>query len=69
MQSARIGIGNGTEWMEKTIENLAKALVGESRARSRCTYYASAVRGEGYEQIAEVLLLTADPEKSHARNM
>ncbi|MBM4237657.1 MAG: hypothetical protein FJ151_04145 [Euryarchaeota archaeon] len=55
--------------MEKTIENLAKALVGESRARSRCTYYASAVRGEGYEQIAEVLLLTADPEKSHARNM
>ena len=55
--------------MKKTIENLAKAYVGESQARNRYTFYASAARNEGYEQIAEMFLLTADQEKSHAKNM
>lgn len=55
--------------MKKTIENLAKAYVGESQARNRYTFYASTARNEGYEQIAEVFLLTADQEKSHAKNM
>lgn len=55
--------------MKKTVENLAKAYVGESQARNRYTFYASVARNEGYEQIAEVFLLTADQEKSHAKNM
>lgn len=52
--------------MKKTIENLAKAFVGESQARNRYTIYASTARKEGYEQIASVFQLTADQEKEHA---
>jgi rubrerythrin len=53
--------------MKKTIENLAKAFVGESQARNRYTYYARIAQKEGYEQIAEIFLLTADQEKTHAK--
>jgi len=52
--------------MKKTIENLAKAFVGESQARNRYTIYASAARKEGYEQIAAIFELTANQEKEHA---
>lgn len=52
--------------MQKTIENLAKAFVGESQARNRYTFYAKIAKKEGYEQIAEIFLLTADNEKEHA---
>ena len=52
--------------MEKTIKNLAKAFVGESQARNRYTMYAKVARKEGYEQIAEVFLMTADNEREHA---
>ncbi len=50
----------------ETLENLAKAFIGECQARNRYTFYASIARKEGYEQIAEVFLLTADNEKEHA---
>lgn len=53
--------------MDETIENLAKAFVGESQARNRYTMYAKVARKEGYEQIAEIFLLTADNERVHAR--
>jgi len=43
-----------------TIENLAKAFVGECQARNRYTFYAKIAKKEGYEQIAEVFLVTAD---------
>jgi len=55
--------------MEQTLENLAKAFVGESQARNRYTFYASIARKEGYEQIAEIFQLTADNEKEHAKRL
>ena len=55
--------------MEQTLENLAKAFVGESQARNRYTFYASIARKEKYEQIAEIFQLTADNEKEHAKRL
>lgn len=51
----------------KTAENLMKAFAGESQARNRYTYYASTARKEGYVQISNVFLETADNEKEHAK--
>lgn len=53
--------------MIKTIENLAKAFIGESQARNRYSFYAKIARQERYEQIAEIFLTTADNEKEHAK--
>ncbi|MFV1977201.1 MAG: rubrerythrin [Candidatus Scalindua sp.] len=51
----------------KTEQNLLKAFAGESQARNRYTYFASAARKEGYEQIAAFFLETAENEKEHAK--
>jgi len=51
----------------KTELNLLKAFAGESQARNRYTFYASAAQKEGYEQIAALFLETADNEKEHAK--
>ena len=53
--------------MQNTIKNLAVAFVGESQARNRYTMYAKSAKKEGYEQIAEIFLITADQEKEHAK--
>ena len=53
--------------MEKTLENLAKAFAGESQARNRYTIYAKIAKKEGFEQIAEIFLKTADNELEHAK--
>ena len=53
--------------MQKTLQNLAAAFVGESQARNRYTMYAKIAKKEGYERIAELFLLTADQEKEHAK--
>ncbi len=50
----------------KTLENLVTAFAGESQARNKYTFYASKARKEGYEQIANLFLETADNEKEHA---
>lgn len=50
----------------ETLENLAKAFIGESQARNRYSFYSKVAREEGYEQIAEVFLVTAENEKEHA---
>ena len=55
--------------MKKTLENLTKAFIGESQARNRYTMYASIARKEGFEQISEVFLITADNERQHAKNL
>ncbi|MFH1500564.1 MAG: rubrerythrin [archaeon] len=55
--------------MSETLKNLAKAFIGESQARNRYTYYAKIARKEGYEQIAEIFLITADNEKEHAKRL
>lgn len=47
--------------------NLLAAFAGESQARNRYTYFASAAKKEGYEQIAHIFLETADNEKEHAK--
>lgn len=53
--------------MNETLENLAKAFVGESQARNRYTMYAKIAQKEGYEKIGEIFLTTADQEKQHAK--
>jgi len=52
--------------VKKTIENLAKAFIGESQARNRYTFYSKVAKKEGYEQIAEIFLITAENEREHA---
>lgn len=51
----------------KTAANLAYAFAGESQARNKYTYFASAARKEGYEQIAAIFEMTANNEKEHAK--
>ena len=50
-----------------TEKNLLAAFAGESQARNRYTYFASAAKKEGYEQISAIFLETADNEKEHAK--
>ena len=50
----------------KTEQNLMEAFAGESQARNKYTYYASAAKKAGYEQLAALYLETADQEKEHA---
>jgi len=51
----------------QTERNLLAAFAGESQARNRYTYFASAARKEGLEQIASIFVETADNEKEHAK--
>lgn len=51
----------------KTAANLAAAFAGESQARNKYTYFASVAKKEGYEQISEIFLNTANNEKEHAK--
>jgi len=53
--------------MQETLQNLAKAFIGESQARNRYTYYTKVAKEEGYEQIASLFAETADQEKEHAK--
>ncbi len=53
--------------MKETIENLTKAFIGESQARNRYTMYAKVAQKEGFEQLAEIFLLTAENEREHAK--
>jgi len=52
--------------MNKTLQGLLAAYVGECQARNRYTFYASSAKKEGYEQIAEVFSITAEQEREHA---
>jgi len=51
----------------QTEKNLLAAFAGESQARNRYTFFASAAKKEGYEQIAALFQQTADEEKEHAK--
>lgn len=53
--------------MSETIKNLTKAFIGESQARNRYTMYAKQAKKDGYEQISEIFLQTADNEREHAK--
>jgi rubrerythrin len=54
-------VGSATE------KNLLAAFAGESQARNRYSFFASAAKKEGYEQIAAIFLQTAEEEKEHAK--
>jgi len=51
----------------KTEKNLLASFAGESQARNRYTFFASAAKKEGYEQISRIFLETAENEKEHAK--
>jgi len=51
----------------RTEENLKAAFAGESQARNKYTFYASVAKKEGYNQIGDFFLETAENEKEHAK--
>ncbi len=51
----------------KTEKNLEAAFAGESGARNKYTFFASVAKKQGFEQIAELFLKTANNEKEHAK--
>jgi len=53
----------------RTQKNLMAAFAGESQARNRYSFYASAARKEGFVQIADAFEETANQEKEHAKRL
>ena len=50
----------------QTEKNLEAAFAGESMARNKYTFYSMVAKNQGFEQIAELFLKTAENERSHA---
>ena len=59
--------GNVDFMESKTRENLMRAFAGESQARNRYTFAASAARQEKLEVVARVFEFTASQEQAHAK--
>ena len=53
----------------QTAKNLMAAFAGESQARNRYTYWASIAKKEGYVQVQNIFLETANQEKEHAKRL
>ncbi len=53
----------------QTEKNILTAFAGESQARNRYVFFASAAKKEGFEAIAKVFLETAEQEKEHASRL
>ena len=51
----------------KTERNLITAFAGESQARNRYTYFAEKANQDGFMQIADIFVETANHEKEHAK--
>ena len=49
--------------------NILTAFSGESQARNRYTYFASQAKKDGYVQMQEIFLETANQEKEHAKRL
>ena len=64
IESAKSGASKyaGTE----TEKNLETAFAGESMARNKYTFYSLIAKNQGFEQIADLFLKTAENERSHA---
>lgn len=58
---------NGKLAGSQTEKNLQAAFAGESQARNKYTYFADVAAREGFEQIAELFIKTANNEREHAR--
>ena len=50
----------------KTQANLMAAFAGECQARTKYTYYAEKAKQDGFVQISNLFLETANNEKEHA---
>ena len=53
----------------RTETNILTAFAGESQARNRYSYFASAADKEGFKQISAIFQETADQEKEHAKRL
>jgi rubrerythrin len=53
----------------QTEKNILTAFAGESQARNRYTYFASQAKKDGYVQMQDIFLETADQEKEHAKRL
>lgn len=53
----------------QTQKNLMAAFAGESQARNRYTYFASQAKKDGFVQVSNIFLETADQEKEHAKRL
>ncbi len=53
----------------QTEKNLLTAFAGEAQARNRYTYFASVAKKEGFVQVQNAFLETADHEKEHAKRL
>jgi len=53
----------------QTEKNILTAFAGESQARNRYTYFASAAKKEGLEQVSAIFEETANQEKEHAKRL
>ena len=51
----------------QTAINLMKSFAGETQARTKYTYYASQAKKDGYVQISNIFIETAENEKEHAK--
>ena len=51
----------------QTEKNLEAAFAGESMARNKYTFYSAVAKNQGFEQIADLFLKTAENERSHAQ--
>ena len=51
----------------RTEKNLLATFAGESQARTRYSFFASAAKKEGYEQISAIFSETSENEKEHAK--
>ncbi len=53
----------------RTEKNILTAFAGESQARNRYSFFAGAAKKEGFVQIADAFLETAEQEKEHAKRL
>ena len=53
----------------KTEKNLLTAFAGESQARNRYTFYASAAKKDGYVEMQQAFEEIANQEKEHAKRL
>jgi rubrerythrin len=53
----------------QTEKNLLTAFAGESQARNRYAFFASQAKKEGYVQMADIFIETANQEKEHAKRL
>ena len=53
----------------KTEINILTAFAGESQARNRYTFFAGQANKDGFKQMSDMFIETADQEKEHAKRL